>query len=89
MDKKKIKEDWHKRGYSFDIWTDPPGQEWLDFVHSADELVMLIEGDLEVIIGGKKHIPKPGEELFIPRNTSHSVKNIGKTISRWYYGYKH
>jgi len=39
-----IKQDWHSRGYSFGVFHDPPGQVWADFVHRADELVILAEG---------------------------------------------
>lgn len=82
------KEDWAKRGFGCDIWTDPPGKVWKDYVHETDELVMLIEGEVEFIIGRKTHHPKIGEELFIPAGTKHTVTNIGSTQNRWYYGYK-
>ncbi len=84
----KVKEDWESRGFSCDIWTDRPGQVWKDFVHDVDELVMLIEGEIEISFQGKTIRPKIGEEIFIPAGVYHTVKNIGNTINRWYYGYK-
>ena len=39
-----VPKDWRGRGYSCDIWTDPPGQVWEDFAHETDELVMLLDG---------------------------------------------
>ena len=40
-DSQQTSRDWAARGFSCDIWTDPPGQVWADFVHATDELVML------------------------------------------------
>lgn len=85
---KKVKEDWNSRGFSCDLWTDPPGQVWEDFVHPVDELLMVLEGELELEIQGRTCHPKIEEEVFIPANVLHSVRNIGNTTARWFYGYK-
>ena len=84
----KIKKDWHVRAYSCDLWTDPPGQVWADYVHATDELLMLVEGEIEVSFGGKTHRPVIGEEIFIPAGTSHTVINVGDKTNRWLYGYR-
>jgi mannose-6-phosphate isomerase-like protein (cupin superfamily) len=80
--------DWRKRGFSCDVWTDPPGQVWSDFVHPVDELVIPIEGDVEVEMQGRRLRPAVGEEVFIPAGVSHTVRNLGRGQSRWYYGYR-
>ena len=80
--------DWLARGFSCDLWVDPPGQCWEDFVHPVDELLQLMEGRIEVEIAGQVFRPEPGEELLIPAGTNHSVRNIGAATSRWLYGYK-
>ncbi len=49
------------------------GRVWNDFVHDTDELVMLVEGE---------------EEFLIPSGTSHTARNVGKSTSKWLYGYK-
>ena len=59
-----IKQDWNSRGYSFDVFRDPPRQVWADFVHQTDELVVLAEGEIEVKIEGKLHKPKIGEKCL-------------------------
>ena len=41
MNQEATRKDWNERGFSFGIFRDPPGQVWADFVHRADELVML------------------------------------------------
>jgi quercetin dioxygenase-like cupin family protein len=54
----------------------------------ADEVVMTMDGDVEFEIDGNVLRPPVGEELFIPAGVVHSVRNRGKTTSRWLYGYK-
>jgi quercetin dioxygenase-like cupin family protein len=87
LDRNKIATDWAARGFSCDLWTDPPGQTWEDFRHATDELVTVLEGEMEFEIAGKVQHPKPGEELLIPAGAMHSARNIGKWTARWLYGY--
>jgi quercetin dioxygenase-like cupin family protein len=88
VDRDAVASAWRKRGFSCGLWVDPPDQVWADFVHDADELVMVVEGDVELEIEGEKHRPPPGEEVLIPAGASHTVRNLGKTRSRWLYGYR-
>ena len=88
MHSSKIKESWRSRGYSFGVFQDPPKQVWANFVHKTDELVVVAEGEIEIEIEGKVHQPRIGEEVFIPANASHTVRNIGSKGNVWYYGYK-
>ena len=88
MNPEQIKKDWNSRGYSFGIFKDPPGQVWADFVHKTDELVVLAEGQIEIEIEGKSQQPPIGKEVFFPAKAKHTVRNVGKTINAWYYGYK-
>jgi len=86
MNPEQIKKDWNLRGYSFGIFKDPPGQVWANFVHKTDELVVLAEGEIE--IEGKSQQPPIGKEIFIPAKAKYTVRNVGKTINAWYFGYK-
>ena len=61
-----IKQYWHSRGYSFGVFSDPPGQVWADFVHRTNELIVLAEGEIEVEIEGKAERFQIGEMVFIP-----------------------
>ena len=83
-----ISKDWAARGFSCDMWTDLPGQQWRNFVQETDELMMLQEGEIEVTFQGSSIRPQVGEELFIPAGAMHTVRNIGRTHSRWLYGYR-
>lgn len=82
-----VKRDWAERGFGCDIWVDPPGKVWKDYVHATDEVVLLLEGEVEFVFGGKTYRPHIGEELLIPAGEKHTVTNIGRTRNRWLYGY--
>ena len=88
MNQEQIRKNWESRGYSFGVFKDSPGQVWADFVHRTDELVLLAEGEIEIEIEGKSQQPQIGDEVFIPANAIHTVRNIGKTDNVRNYGYK-
>ncbi len=88
-DKTKVVEaEWGTRGFTCELWVDRPGKEWKDFVHNVDELLMAVEGEIELDMNGKTLRPQLGEEILIPAGVSHSVRNTGKTTARWLFGYK-
>lgn len=82
-----VSQFWEKHGYSCDLFVDPPGREWNDFVHRTDEVVTVVEGQLKMTIEGEEMIANPGDEIFIPKGAYHSVKNIHSDTTRWLYGY--
>ncbi len=84
----RITAEWEARGFSFDLWSDPPGQVWPGFVHERDELVMLLEGELELSFAGNTMRPAIGEELLIPAGARHTVVNVGRARNRWCFGYR-
>mgnify|MGYP001164843939 FL=1 len=49
---------------------------------------MLAEGEIELEIEGKTQRPLIGQEVFIPANAIHTVRNVGNTNNVWYYGYR-
>lgn len=88
VDRAHVETAWRVRGFSCGLWVDPPGQVWEDYVHSTDELLMVLEGELELEMRGTTFRPKTGEEVLIPARETHSVRNVGGTTARWLYGYK-
>ncbi|GIX48889.1 MAG: hypothetical protein KatS3mg131_3100 [Candidatus Tectimicrobiota bacterium] len=88
MDEAAIRRDWAQRGFSCEVWSDPPGRAWENFVHDVDELLMLVAGELEVALPDRTWRPRPGEEVWIPAGVRHSVRNVGSTPNRWLYGYR-
>ena len=87
VDQRAVAREWQARGFSCDLGVDPPGQVWEDYRHTTDELVMPVEGRLELEFGGWCVRPEPGEEILIPAGVSHTVRNIGGTSVKWLYGY--
>lgn len=87
VDRRAVARDWRARGFSCDLFVDPPGRQWNGFVHDTDELVTVVEGRLELEIGDARFLAEPGDELFIPRGAVHSVRNRGDGVTRWLYGY--
>lgn len=88
MDMEAVQQDWARRGFSCGLWIDPPGQVWRDYTHPADELLMVMEGELELEIDGRTLRPRLGEEVFIPAGARHTVRNVGGGTARWLYGYR-
>lgn len=87
-DERELRKRFLQRGFSFDIWSDPPGRAWRGFVHATDELVVLLDGEVEFAIGGVVHRPEVGEELLIPAGVIHDAVNVGRITNRWAYGYR-
>jgi quercetin dioxygenase-like cupin family protein len=79
---------WAVRGFSCDVWVDPPSQRWEDFTHATDELILVLEGAMEFEVEGRTVRPEIGEELLIPAGARHSARNVGGTTARWLYGYR-
>jgi cupin 2 domain-containing protein len=88
VDIQKIEKEWRSRGFQGGLWMDPPGQVWKDYIHNVDELVMVIDGEVEIEMEGSTYLLQIGKEIVIPANTYHTVRNIGKEKSRWLYAYK-
>lgn len=87
-DRQQIAADWAARGFSCELWTDPPGRRWEDFTHRTDELVIVLDGEMEFEVEGRRYHPKPGEELLIPAGAVHSARNVGRTTAHWLFGYR-
>ena len=87
LNREEVAQSWSQRGYSCDVFIDPPGREWNDFIHSTNELVTVVEGKLGMTIEEEEIIAEPGDEVFIPKGACHSVKNIHSATTKWLYGY--
>lgn len=87
LERDEVSREWGRRGYSCDLFVDPPGREWNDFVHATNELVTVVDGKLKLTIEGEEIVAEPGDEVFIPKGACHSVKNIADSTTHWLYGY--
>ena len=81
-----VKEHWAKQGFTCDVWIDPPGQVWHDFLHDVDEKVLLLDGECQVDMVGRTVLMQTGDELLIPAGTRHTVRNCGDRPARWLHG---
>jgi len=41
VDQQSVAVSWRSRGFCCDLWVDPPGQVWADYLHEVDELMMV------------------------------------------------
>lgn len=88
MDIEAVRGDWAARGYSCEVWIDPPSQVWHDFLHDVDELVLLLEGECIIETQGRTLRLQPGDELQIPAGARHTVRNCGSGPARWLHGFR-
>jgi mannose-6-phosphate isomerase-like protein (cupin superfamily) len=88
IDPAAVEHDWRARGFSFGIWTDPPGRVWENYTHATDELFMVMDGEVELEMQGRTLRPAAGDEMLIPARTLHTVRNVGARTARSLYGYQ-
>ena len=82
-----VASNWKSRGYGCHTFSDPPDRVWNDFVHQTNELVTVVDGQLELTISNQTVFIQPGDEIFIPRGATHSVRNCSNTKTSWLFGY--
>lgn len=87
-DRAAISRSFRERGFSCDLWVDPCGQVWRDFVHDVDELLLVVSGLLAIELPERQVRLQPGDELLIPAGTRHTVRNLDEGPVRWLYGYR-
>ena len=54
-----------------------PGVSFPGHTHPGEEIIYVIEGTWEYVIGGRQVTARPGDVLFVPAGTVHSAKNAG------------
>jgi quercetin dioxygenase-like cupin family protein len=68
--------------YTFEVIS-PPGFGIPPHVHShEDEVIYVIEGEYEIILGDESFCVGPGSVLNFTRGTVHGFKSVGPTLSR-------
>lgn len=88
IDREGVRREWASRGFSCELWIDPPNQVWHDFLHDVDELVLLLDGESQIEMDGKTIRLQAGDELRIAAGTKHTVRNAGTRPARWLHGYR-
>jgi quercetin dioxygenase-like cupin family protein len=54
-----------------------PGITFPSHTHPGEEIIYVLEGTWEYVIGGKRVTAKAGDVLFVPARTAHSARNAG------------
>jgi len=83
-------------GYVFDgidgsqiaIWTNRKGGISAGHTHEYDEYFVVVQGQYDVIIGGKRIPVRVGEEYFIPKGTPHGGVSLPGTRTIHAFGGK-
>jgi len=50
--------------------------------HEGEECGYVLSGQLELTVGGKRHVLNPGDSFFFPSSVPHAYRNPGKSIAR-------
>ncbi|MGB0911596.1 MAG: cupin domain-containing protein [Nitrospirales bacterium] len=83
-----VAKDWHARGFTCGLWIDHAARTWNGMLNETEELFMVLSGKLELEVEGNRIQPEVGEEVLIPAQAHHTIKNIGGRTARWLYGQK-
>ena len=54
-------------------------QEEFEHIHSSESVTTILSGSVLLTIDSKQFKPKINEEVVIPENVTHKLKNIGNT----------
>jgi mannose-6-phosphate isomerase-like protein (cupin superfamily) len=88
IDRAAVREDWARRGYSCELWVDPPGRVWHDFQHETDLLLVVLDGALQIELPGRTIRLDAGDEIAIPAHTRFTLRHVGEYAVRWLHGYR-
>ena len=55
-------------------WRDAPGEVYAPHKHDADQTLYLVEGSLDLTVGGSAYHLEPGDKLELPAFTVHSAE---------------
>ena len=83
-------------GYVFDgvdgsqiaIWKNPKGGISAEHTHEYDEYFVVVQGQYDIIIDGKRISVRVGEEYFIPKGTPHGGVSLPRTRTIHAFGGK-
>jgi mannose-6-phosphate isomerase-like protein (cupin superfamily) len=88
LEKDRIRDQWAQRGFTCDLWIDPPRQVWPGAQHEVDVVLRLLEGEAQIELPGRTVRMHPGDEIDIPAGARHTVRNCNGHPARWLRGYR-
>lgn len=66
----------HAESFTIAFWEIDKGAELPEHAHIHEQSTQVIEGELQLTIGGKTSVVKPGMIVVIPSNVVHSGKAL-------------
>lgn len=87
VDQGEVTRGWREQGYSCEIRNLPPGSNWLGIANDGEEMLAVVDGGLAVEIHDACYLLAPGDEMFIPRETSYRLRNPSAQETHWLYGH--
>ncbi|HAR67014.1 MAG TPA: cupin domain-containing protein [Lentisphaeria bacterium] len=78
--------NWQERGFSCDRESLAPGEVTDRRIHTFDQLIVLLSGEVTVEIAGETFKPAIGEELLIPAGTIRCINNHTLEPIIWLHG---
>jgi quercetin dioxygenase-like cupin family protein len=60
---------------SFFVATSPPGRGVNKHLHPYQETLIILDGDIEMVVGEEKQLIKGGSAVVVPANTWHAFTN--------------
>lgn len=66
----------HSENMTFAWWTIDAGAEIPRHAHPHEQVVNVLEGRLELVVGDETHLLGPGEVVVIPGEIPHSARGI-------------
>ena len=73
IDLKVLEQQLQSEGFSVYQWCGNPGQSYLGYIHTQDEVVCVLSGTADVSVSGQVGKVLSGDRLDVPKNTSHSI----------------
>ena len=84
-----VGQDWYSRGYDCKSRLFWIGWTSSNHEHHSDEVVTAVEGRVALFVGEQRFEAEPGDELFLPSNTTHRLENSHDGRLEMLYGLKH
>ncbi len=73
IDLKVLEQQLQSEGFSVYQWCGNPGQSYLGYIHTQDEVVCVLSGTADVSVSGQVGKVLSVDRLDVPKNTSHSI----------------
>ena len=64
----------HQEGYDSFRWYDVPGAAYPVHIHSHDECIWVLQGEITFEVEGEHYVLKSGDRLYLPAKIAHTAQ---------------